>query len=200
MAHLSQYTLTPAEARALRLTDTYSLHRVVYDLFEDVRGGNTEESSGILFADKGGDARSRRLLILSDRPPRPARVGRLETKSLPPEYLQADVYRFATVANPARRESASGKIVPVRGREAVAAWFRGKAPGWGFAVAEPWPQVDALTVDRFTKGGHDVTLGKATLTGVLSVTNRDLFIQSVTRGIGRGRAFGCGLLQIIPLA
>lgn len=198
MPYLSQYSLSLAEARALRLTDTYSLHRIVYDLFEDARGGNTGESSGILFADKGGDARVRRLLILSDRPPRAARTGLLETRLLPPAWLEADAYRFEIVVNPARREAASGKIVPVRGREAVAAWFRTKAPGWGFTVAGSGPDVQSLQADSFRKDGHQVTLGKAVLTGLLHVSDHALFLKSAIHGIGRGRAFGCGLLQIIP--
>ena len=45
--------------RALRITDPYSLHRVVYSLFDDVRSESAKNdgaSSGILFADQGGDA------------------------------------------------------------------------------------------------------------------------------------------------
>ena len=198
MAYLSRYTLSLADVRALRLTDTYSLHRAVYNLFEDVRGGDATLHSGILYADKGGDARARRLLILSGREPREPEHGLLETRVLPPEYLAAAVYRFEIIINPVRRENSSGKLVPLRGREAVAAWFCAKAPAWGFSVRSESLQVASLVVDRFAKGGHNVTLGKATLTGFLDVTDKARFAASVLQGIGRGRAFGCGLLQIVP--
>lgn len=198
MAYLSQYTLTQTEVRALRLTDTYSLHRAVYSLFADVRAGQGQEHSGILFADKGGNAKTRTLLILSTRAPYPPEHGTLETRPVPPEYLTAQAYRFAIVINPVRRNNNSGKLMPLRGREAVAEWFCTKAPRWGFQVRHDTLQVDHISVDRFSKGGYEVTLAKASLSGFLDVTDSPLFAASVVQGLGRARAFGCGLLHIIP--
>jgi len=198
MLYLSQYTLSFTEARELRLTDGYSVHRVVYGLFKDVRGGNTQEHSGILFADKGCKDRKRRLWILSNRLPREVEKGELASKDLPLEYLQFAHYDFEVVVNPVRRDNQNGKMVPLRDREAVAQWFCAKAPSWGFAVHESSLLVADMAVDAFHKGGGLVTLGKATLTGSLHVTDREAFIASVSNGIGKGRAFGCGLLQIIP--
>ena len=40
----------------------------------------------------------------------------------------------------------------------------------------------------------------ATLKGELTVIDKDRFTQSFIHGVGRGRAFGFGLLQIVPLA
>lgn len=43
--------------KVLRITDPYSLHRVVYSLYEDARDAgqkNISQTSGILFADQGG--------------------------------------------------------------------------------------------------------------------------------------------------
>lgn len=199
MRYLSEYTLSLAEVRALRLTDCYSLHRVVYDLFEDVRAGARESSSGILFADKGTRKGLRQILILSDRQPRPPRQGLLRTRPLPETYLQAALYSFEIIINPVRRDNAGGKIVPVRGREAVAQWFQEKSPSWGFAVHAPSLQVTDITVERFTKGQALLTIAKATLTGRLEVDDRDAFTRAVHDGIGRAKAFGCGLLQIVPL-
>ena len=49
----SRYRLSPHDAKALRVTDTYSLHRVVYGLFDDVREGDREKGSGIrIFIDE----------------------------------------------------------------------------------------------------------------------------------------------------
>ena len=44
--------------QALRITDPYSLHRVVYGLYPDVRDAAAKaasQSSGILWADQGGN-------------------------------------------------------------------------------------------------------------------------------------------------
>ena len=198
MRQLSRYLLSPADRRALRWTDAYSLHRIVYDLFEAVRGENKQAGSGILFADKGLRQGISQIVILSDRLPRPPQCGTLETRPLPESYLQAQSYRFEVIVNPVRRENCSGKIIPVRGHEAIVTWFCGRAPSWGFAVHEPSLQLTDIHVDRFSKDGATATIARATLTGHLAVTDRDSFVRSVCQGIGRARAFGCGLLQIVP--
>ncbi|MDP1315141.1 type I-E CRISPR-associated protein Cas6/Cse3/CasE, partial [Klebsiella pneumoniae] len=48
------------------------------------------------------------------------------------------------------------------------------------------------------KAGPPVPLGKATVQGLLTVTDRQQFQQSGHPGIGKGRACGCGLLQSDP--
>ncbi len=58
--------------KALRITDAYSLHRVVYSLYDDIRNPEskaTSESSGILYADQGGDYKGRKILMLANRQP-----------------------------------------------------------------------------------------------------------------------------------
>ena len=49
--------LTRADVKALKITDTYSLHRVVYSIFDDIRSDSQKTqsvSSGILYADIRG--------------------------------------------------------------------------------------------------------------------------------------------------
>ncbi|MDO6748885.1 type I-E CRISPR-associated protein Cas6/Cse3/CasE, partial [Gilvimarinus sp. 1_MG-2023] len=58
--------------KALKITDPYSLHRVVYSLFPDIRTEAEKHShiqSGIVYADQGGDFHGRKVLMVSDRPP-----------------------------------------------------------------------------------------------------------------------------------
>lgn len=199
MTYVHHYLLTLRDCRALRLTDGYSLHRAVYGLFEDVRKGNPGPS-GILFADKGGKNGLRRILILSDREAGTPEYGRLESRELPENFLEFPRYRFEIIINAVRKKRENGKREPVRGREAVEAWFLEKAPSWGFEPHAPSVQVADITVDAFPKqDGRKVTLSKARVTGALAVTDKERFTQSFTQGIGHGKAFGCGLLQIAPL-
>lgn len=200
MMYLSIYRLSRADSLRLRLTDSYSVHRVVYDLFEPVRAEGEQTHSGILFADKGEKNQERQLLILSNRQPRTPEYGKLDTRNLQDAYLGFPTYRFEIVVNPVQRNNQTGKLIPVRGRAAVARWFTDKAPVWGFTVDEISLQVAEITVDTFFKGKEKVTLSKARLTGTLRVTDQHCFSQSLCHGIGRGRAFGCGLLQIVPCA
>lgn len=195
--------LTRKDIKELRITDEYSLHRVIYSLFEDRRTDDEKRSSipsGFLFVDRGGDANLRQILILSDREPLVPDFGQLQSKPVPTEFLHFNHYRFEVLINPTRKESKSGKRIPLRTNEEVSAWFLGKSrESWGFSVDQAVIQVQILPVKQFTKRGHHVTHGVARISGLLSVENRERFVKSFRQGIGRGRAFGFGLLQLSPV-
>lgn len=193
--------------KALRIKDPYSLHRVVYSLYEDVRDAKEKEasqSSGILFADQGGDFASRRILLLANRTPADCidgLYGEVQSRPVAGGFLDHDNYRFKVIVNPTWRDSASRKLLPVKGREAIGQWFAERAQqSWGFRVSPQHMQVDKVEVLNFNdKRQHPVTIAQAHVQGQLSVTDREKFHNSFTQGIGRARTFGCGLLQIVPL-
>lgn len=198
--------LDRAAMQALKVTDPYSLHRVVYGLYPDVRdkaakAGST--ASGILWADQGGDVRGRKILLLANRKPAQQTQGghgEVQSRPIADGFLQHQRYRFKVIINPTKRENQSGKLVPVKGREAVAAWFAERGPtSWGFSVTPEHLQVERIEVLQFKdKAQRPVTLAQAHISGQLHVSDRAQFQKSFAQGIGRGRAFGCGLLQIVP--
>jgi len=199
--------LNRQDCHALRITDPYSLHRVVYSLFPDIRSEldkQTSETSGIQFADLGGDFHGRDVLLLSNREPMEkvdGQYGEIRTQPLPNHFLSHHRYRFKLIVNPTRRNNSTKKLVPIRQRDEIAAWFVKRAQAnWGFIVEQTQLQIDRVEVLRFQdKSQRNVTLAQAHLQGTLQVISPDLFAASFARGIGRGRAFGCGLLQIVPL-
>ena len=195
--------LGPKDIKTLRITDDYSLHRVVYSLFEDRRTDaekNASVPSGFLYADKGGDKNGRLILLLSDREPRKPEHGVLESKPIDDKFLTFDRYRFELVINPTKRDSRSRKLLAIKERDEIGLWFIEKAPAsWGFTVNPATLQVKSLQVKQFVKQTHSVTHGGAELSGELEVIDRSLFIKSFQHGIGRGKAFGFGLLQIAPI-
>lgn len=203
--HASVLRLSRGDVKALKITDAYSLHRVVYDLFDDIRSEQQKHASvtsGILYADKGGDFNNRLILMLTDRQPNPAPAyGEVESKTIGEQFLQHNRYAFEVTVNPSKRDNQSGKIVAVRGREAIAEWFieRGEK-SWGFTVNPNNLQIEKMSVQTFKKDSQTVTHGSATLKGELQVIDSEQFSQSFRQGIGRGRAFGFGLLQIVPLS
>ena len=192
--------------RALKIDSPYGLHKAVYSLFAETRSTdekNASVPSGFLYADQGGDYQSRKILLLSDRQPLEqvdGQYGQVQSKTISTDFLQHQNYRFKVIVNPTRRDNASRKLIPVKGREAIAQWFTIRASiSWGFNVLPLQLQVDNTDVLKFPdKVGRPVTLAQAQVQGVLQVTDRQQFIQSFKQGIGRGRAFGCGLLQIVP--
>ena len=200
--HLDQKSV-----KALRITDAYSLHRVVYSLYEDVRDTQQKQSSvpsGILFADQGGDVRGRKILILSNREPMDkvnGEFGEVHSKPIPDGFLQHGQYRFKVIVNPTRRHSASRKLLAVRGRDNIASWFVERATkSWGFTVSLQHLQIDKIEVLQFKdKVNRNITICQAHVQGQLQVTDKQEFVKSFTQGIGRARTYGCGLLQIVPV-
>ena len=51
-------------------------------------------------------------------------------------------------------------------------------------------------IAEFKRGERRVTLGVATFEGVLEVTDPDALRRALTHGIGRGKAYGCGLMTL----
>lgn len=193
--------------KALKITDPYSLHRIVYSLFDDVRSEQEKQgstTSGILYADQGGDYKGRKILLLSDRQPKSAvdeLYGEVLSKEISNSFLQHSHYRFKVIVNPTKRDSKSRKLLPVRGRDEIHSWFAGRAESsWGFQTPSEQLQVDAIEVLQFKdKKQREITIAQAQVQGFLKVTDPQQFIKSFSQGIGRGRAFGCGLLQIVPV-
>ena len=203
VAYASVLSLGRADMNALKVKDIYAIHKVVYGLFEDARLDAEKRASvpsGIVFADKGGDFNTRQILMLSNRKPHQTpQFGKVATNPIYATFLAHDRYAFEVTLNPGKRDMKTGKIVPIRGREAIEQWFLTRSPkSWGFSVNPENLQTERIGVQVFDKGEKRITHGSVTLKGELTVIDRDRFSQSFNQGIGRGRAFGFGLLQIVP--
>lgn len=104
---------------------------------------------------------------------------------------------------------ARGVLVPQRTAEQQTNWFLDHAVSWGFDVPRlrgelaDSPARDLVLDERQTlrfrkggSGGHRVSLSTATFTGHLTVTDPDIFRKSVLGGVGRAKAYGCGLITL----
>lgn len=206
MLYAGSLRLDRRDIRMLKITDPYSVHRTVYSLFENIRREedlNSSVTSGILYADKGGDFDGRRILVVANRPPDIARLGGcgvLEIKQITDAFLSHDRYRFKIMLNPTRRDSKSRKLMPIKDRTEILDWFTIKAEKSGFALVRENFSLDAIEVLNFAaKERREITLNTATISGILHVVDAANFKKSFAEGIGRARAFGCGLLQIVPI-
>lgn len=204
LAYASVLRLSRSDIKTLEIKDAYSLHKQVYGLFDDIRSDADKansESSGILWADKGGDFQSRQILMLSTRKPHQTpQFGEVESRIIKPDFVAHERYGFEVTLNPSKRNKQTGKIEAIRKREDIALWAIERAhKSWGFEIHPDHLQVQINPVLQFEKGGKTITHSSAHLKGELKVTDRAVFIQSFLQGIGRGKTFGFGLLQIVPL-
>jgi len=193
----------------LKITDIYSIHRVVYDLFDDVR--NSEEKkcskkSGFVFADKGIHKENNnfihRILVFSDRKPEEREYSKnpreIDDNN---KFFKCKFYKFQILINPTKRDLKTKKTVAVKGKDEIKQWFCNKVfKNCGFKVKKRMSQVDKVRILKFkAKDDKQITLSTAKISGVLEVVNSEIFANSVKNGIGRAKAFGCGLLEVMPI-
>jgi len=181
------------------IKDAYSVHKIVYSLFPKKKDSGRD----FLYVDKGSDRECRKIFILSERSPKSAGVGELFSHPIPDSFLNFDRYRFEVLLNPVKKEGKTGKLIPVKEVAELNEWFVNKVKAYGFDVDKRTLEIHINNVQSFEKNysGENlrVTHNSALFKGVLEVKERDVFAESFKHGIGKGKAFGFGLLQIVPL-
>ncbi len=75
-------------------------------------------------------------------------------------------------------------------------WLLERGAKYGFKLQEGSFGVVQHEVRQFPRNGKPVTLGIATFEGILEVADQNLFLSALADGIGRAKAYGCGLLTI----
>lgn len=80
---------------------------------------------------------------------------------------------------------------------ACAAWLTSQAKRHGFEVMDGTLNVDAYTQHRGRKA--DIQFSTVDFSGELTVSNPEPLIAALGHGIGRAKAFGCGLMLVRPV-
>lgn len=97
-----------------------------------------------------------------------------------------------------------GKIIPVPLDE-LNSFFMNRAKINGFSVEKDEFRIINKTEELFERVDIDaskktkINLVSATYDGILTITDLDLFKNALIKGIGKKKAYGFGLLTIIPL-
>lgn len=195
------YLSLEAQAR-LGVTDPYSIHRLLLDLIDAERPTGQGTPSGLQWVDKGQTIYGRRIDFLTVHPVPNVNIAEdvtLQVKPLSADFLNHSQYRFQVTLNPTISKSVSihderGKRVPVVGEEAVAEWVLKRMGARGMDVSIT--SIDKQGKDVFYKKNTRFTFVRARVSGILTVTDSDLFRKAFFTGVGSGRAFGYGFLQI----
>ncbi|MEN6584211.1 MAG: type I-E CRISPR-associated protein Cas6/Cse3/CasE [Armatimonadota bacterium] len=116
------------------------------------------------------------------------------------ESLQTgQVWRFRLCANPVHSvgcgDNERGTVYAHVTVEQQMKWLYDRAGKNGFDISGG-ADIVARDVKEFKRGGARVTIGTAAFEGVLTVTDSVLFRNALVNGIGRAKAYGCGLLTL----
>ena len=113
-------------------------------------------------------------------------------------------WQFRLVANPTHcqknpaDQAARGALRPCYLEMEQEKWLLEQAGKHGFAVSEDAFRVTRKETYHFLKNGkRPVTLLAVTYEGVLQVTDPEAFKTLLCSGVGRGKAYGLGLMTIL---
>jgi CRISPR system Cascade subunit CasE len=114
-------------------------------------------------------------------------------------FAQGQQMRFRLVANPVYKSSQSYKLIPISDASRLLEWIKRKGIQHGFALVGD-PSFESLNpvrgIKRVGPTAQKISIDPVKYEGVLEVIDPQSFYSSVCKGIGRSKAFGCGLLSV----
>ncbi|WP_433888461.1 type I-E CRISPR-associated protein Cas6/Cse3/CasE [Streptomyces sp. CA-111067] len=191
-----------------------NLHRRLMALFPDDVGPDARAQLGVLFRTEDSAAGTQILLQSSHRPDParlPAAYGTALSRPLDPllDALAAGLtIRYRCVANAVRKPGATTRelyglpaVVALRGAPADEWWSRqAEAAGLKPLTVQSQP-LDAVRGRRGTHGPaaeQQLRHARTQFDGTAAIIDPDLLRAKISEGIGRGKAYGCGLLSVAP--
>ena len=114
------------------------------------------------------------------------------------------LYRFRVTLNPVKALSEGkgkrGRVVPEITEKQQLEFLVSRAEKLGFELMPNEYQIVERGWETFGKQGQKmIRLSKATYEGILRVTDRDIFCNTLTKGIGKKKAYGFGFMTVIPV-
>jgi CRISPR system Cascade subunit CasE len=162
--------------------------------------------------------------VLSQKIPRPVNgLLSVESKEFSPKIKVGDKLGFDLRANPIVARKQEGKAnsckhdilmdsrfqakkegitdrtaIALRMQDAVVNWFVSKGGRAGFEInKECQTEVTAYRQNLLRKRGQkEIRFSSVDLAGMLTVTDPKLFVDTVIKGIGSAKSFGCGLMLV----
>jgi len=202
------------------LGNTYQIHNLLWSLFAD----DPERKRDFLYRYEKSENLPTFYCVSERIPEDGSGVWQIESKRYEPVLKIEQRLSFSLCANPIRTKRDDDKkqhrhdvvmngknqlkeegtprekwpseaeIVQKHGFE----WLARKGEQYGFRVREQEVRADGYRQERFykAKGKHQVNISTIDFTGLLTVTDPELFKDALYGGIGPAKGFGCGLMMV----
>lgn len=201
--YLSQIVLDPGSplVRAT-LANPYEVHRTLLRAFPE----HLPESERVLYRLED-DPQNSDLLVLVQSQTLPD-WAYLETEGLVlresqvkrfvPKFHVSQVLTFRLLANPTKRLKQSGKRVGLDQKSEQLEWLERKANQGGFHLITALAQQQGvISSSKFQENQQHALRHYGVLYwGELTITDTEIFMQTICQGIGSAKGFGFGMLSV----
>lgn len=212
---LTRIVPDPRSADARRdLASAVGMHRRLMGLFPHDAGPDSRARFGVLFRTEDTPAGPHILMQSTHQPDATQLPDSYGTSLSRPLDALLDALRpglplrYRCVASPVRKPGATTRaaynlpaVLPLHGAAADEWWTR-QADTAGIKPLTLHSQpLDAARGIRGTRGSgkeQHVRHARIRFDGTAAIIDPDLLRTKITEGIGRGKAYGCGLLSIAP--
>lgn len=196
-------------------SNEYALHQLVWKIMSY----SPDQKRDFLFRHRSSEGLPEFLVMSSQRPQPNDDLWSIETKKYTVSVNKGDVFNFSLRCNPVitpterepgkrpfrldavqftkrqaiaeNRRFSNSEII----QEAAVAWLNRRTDSKGLIFNESSIIVEKYAVHPHPKD-RDKNISLLDVSGILTVSNEDLFVSALKEGIGHARAWGYGLLLI----
>jgi len=104
-----------------------------------------------------------------------------------------------TVHSVTGEKGVRGKVLPHVTEVHKKQWLVKKSAANGFVIADNSFELIEAGKQKFWRQSKQVEITYGVFEGVLEVEDATLFVKALTQGIGRAKAYGCGLITIMSV-
>jgi len=191
--------------KSKRPIDSYQLHRKIWQLFPD----KADDERSFLFRVENKQQNCEQIILLQSvyQPKTTSNEFLLLNgpKEIDYDIKSENSYRFMLRANPTKKikdkngkTKNQGKVrVPLIDEDEIVAWLKRQLSDCAEIEDVKLLQKDLIRFHKNKKGENHVgKIQTVTFMGILTVTNSDLLINKIMKGLGPAKSFGCGLLTL----
>lgn len=204
------------------LGDSYKIHNMVWSMFAE----DPDKKRDFLFRQEDKNGQPSFYIVSKEEPEDQNGLWDIESKKYNPSLYSGQKLIFSLRANPIvtkrddngrqhrhdivmdAKTKLEAELDPknkrldsfeIAQREGVG-WLRKKGDSCGFEICETQVIASGYKTNRFfkPKGHHSVSISTIDFSGILTVKDPEVFLNTLHQGVGPAKSFGCGLLLVRP--
>ncbi|MEZ5323157.1 MAG: type I-E CRISPR-associated protein Cas6/Cse3/CasE [Microthrixaceae bacterium] len=169
-------------------------HRTVMGLFPPL-GDHARSEAAVLFRIEPAFSR---ILVQSTTPPSDHQLASLKGEVRTADLGLITAARVIQYRIDVAAVERTGRTERRLSSAAIPAWWAVLAERSGLEIQEPFEAHLMGTTERRAKAGPQPQLRLASLAGTARITDSERALHVLVHGIGRAKAYGCGLLSAVP--